>query len=182
MKFAARKVKDKIGRSIILRSAELADAEVLLEYMKITSGETPFLIREPDEVNLTMEQERGFIEERIKSERELMLIATIDGKHIGNCSLMSIGTYKRYSHRCEIAIALYKDYCGYGIGELMMRTVLSIAKSLGYEQAELEVISNNKNAITLYQKLGFQKYGHFPQNMKYADGTYADADWMMKIL
>ncbi len=140
------------------------------------------MLREPDEINLTTKQEQEFIEARIKSERELMLIATIDGKYVGNCALMSVGRYKRCSHRCEIAIALYKDYCGCGIGKLLMETVLSMAKSLGYEQAELEVISDNKGAIILYEKLGFQKYGHFPHNMKYADGTYADADWMMKIL
>lgn len=42
------------------------------------------------------------------------------------------------------------------------------------------MISDNQNAITLYEKLGFQKYGTFPDNMKYADGHYASADWMMK--
>lgn len=29
------------------------------------------------------------------------------------------------------------------------------------------------------RRFGFQKYGTFPENMKYADGTYEDADWMM---
>ena len=31
---------------------------------------------------------------KIDDERELMLVAFIDGKHIGNCSLMSIAPYK----------------------------------------------------------------------------------------
>ena len=64
----------------------------------------------------------------------------------------------------------------------MMQTVLDVAKNLGYEQAELEVISNNKGAIELYKKLGFEKYGSFPNNIKYSDGTYAEAEWMMKKL
>ena len=51
-----------------------------------------------------------------------------------------------------------------------------------YEQAELEVIRNNANAIKLYKQLGFNEYGVFPDNMKYANGTYADAVWMMKKL
>jgi ribosomal protein S18 acetylase RimI-like enzyme len=53
---------------------------------------------------------------------------------------------------------------------------------LGKTGSNLEVISDNQNAITLYEKLGFQKYGTFPDNMKYADGHYASADWMMKKL
>ena len=74
------------------------------------------------------------------------------------------------------------EFCGYGIGKIMMETVLKAAKEIGFEQAELEVISDNQNAITLYEKLGFQKYGTFPDNMKYADEHYASADWMMKKL
>ena len=64
----------------------------------------------------------------------------------------------------------------------MLGTVLDIAKSLGYEQAELEVIEGNEKAKSLYEKLGFVEYGRYPDNMKYADGTYADAFWMMKKL
>lgn len=111
-----------------------------------------------------------------------MLIAEIDGRHIGNCSLMSVGGYKRYRHRCDIAIALYKEYCGLGIGKAMLETVLDIAEKAGYEQAELEVIADNKPAIALYEKLGFEIYGRFPDSMKYADGSYVDAYWMMKKL
>lgn len=182
MRFGPIKTTDKMGRTIILRNAEESDAEDLIRYLKITTGETPFLIREPDEVNLTREQEENFIKGIIEAERELMLIATIDGEHVGNCSLMNMGSYKRYAHRCEIAIALYHKFCGAGIGEKMLQTVLDVAKKIGYEQAELEVIANNVGAIALYRKLGFEKYGCFPNNMKYEDGTYVDANWMMKRL
>lgn len=182
MKFHAISTQDKLGRDVILRSAEISDAADLIDYLRITTSETPFLIREPEEVTITVEQEKSFIESKLAAERELMLIATIDGKHIGNCSLMSIAPYKRYAHRCGVAIALYQEYCGCGIGKIMMQTVLDMAKELGYEQAELEVISDNKGAIEMYKKLGFVKYGSFPGNMKYSDGTYADADWMMKKL
>ena len=33
-----------------------------------------------------------------------------------------------------------------------------------------------------YEKLGFEKHGTFPDNMKFADGSYMDAYWMMKKL
>ena len=176
----ATAVRDKKGREIIIRSAEENDAESLIDYLKITAAETPFLIREPDEITLSAEQEKAFIKAKKDSENELLLIAEIGGRHIGNCSLMSIGGYKRYRHRCDIAIALYKEYCGLGIGKAMLEVVLDIAEKAGYEQAELEVIADNKPAIALYEKLGFKIYGTLPDNMKYADGSYADAYWMMK--
>ena len=34
----------------------------------------------------------------------------------------------------------------------------------------------------MYEKLGFVKYGTFPDNMKYKDGNYVDAYCMMKKL
>lgn len=182
MRFNSIEVTDKEGRTIVLRNAEISDAEALIRYMKITTAETPFLIREPDEFVLTLEQEEAFIQRCIDSPRELMLVALFHGEHIGTCSLMSVGSYRRYGHRCEVAIALYQKYCGVGIGGLMMETILAAAKEAGYEQAELEVVSGNTGAIALYRKLGFEKCGTFPNNMKYTDGTYADADWMMKKL
>lgn len=182
MRFGPVEITDRLGRAIILRNAEISDADDLIRYLKVTTSETPFLIREPDEVRLIREQEEDFIRHYIEADRELLLIATVDGKHIGNCSLMSVGPYKRYAHRCDVAIALYQEFCGCGIGTKMMQVVLDLAKEVGYEQAELEVVSDNERAIALYKGLGFEKFGSFPQNMKYTDDMYANADWMMKRL
>lgn len=71
--------EDKTGRIITLRNAEISDADNLITYMKITSFETPFLLREPDEFHLTSEQEECFIQNTIDNPRELMLLATADG-------------------------------------------------------------------------------------------------------
>jgi RimJ/RimL family protein N-acetyltransferase len=111
-----------------------------------------------------------------------MLIAIANGKHIGNCSVMQLGTNRRYAHRCQIGIALYREFCSRGIGRNMMEATLQKAKEAGYEQAELEVIAGNERAISLYKQLGFQEYGILPDNVKYKDGSYADAVWMMKKL
>lgn len=182
MKMNPIEIKDKLGRTIVLRNAVPKDADDLIRYLKVTSTETPFLIREPDEITLTHEQEVSFINHCLYSSKSLMLIAISNGKHVGNCSLNPVSNYKRNSHRCEVAIALYQEYCGYGIGKCMLEKVLEVAKEVGFEQAELEVVSDNKNAIALYEKLGFKKYGSLPDQMKYTNGQYASIDWMMKKL
>lgn len=182
MIYAEKIVQTKDGRNIILRNARKEDSASLIEYLKIMATETRFLVSEPEEIRLTLEQEENFIESKQKSEKELLLVATLDGKHIGNCSLCSMGTKQRYKHRCSVAIALYKEYCGLGIGRQMMSTVLEQAKHCGYEQAELEVIVDNKPAIALYKSLGFEIYGTMKNNMKYNDGTYGDAYFMVKYL
>lgn len=182
MRFNPVMKKDKLGRTIMLRTAEPRDAESLLAYMRTTTAETPYLIREPDEVTMTLEQEEAFLQSKLDKDRELLLIAEIDGRHIGSCSLMEVLPYRRFDHRCSIAIALYQEFCGAGIGEIMLRALLEAAKQAGYEQAELEVVSDNRRAMALYEKLGFEKHGRLPHNMKYADGSYADAEWMVKKL
>lgn len=46
-----------------LRSPEAADrCQALLDYMRVTSGETHFMARYPEECQATVEQETGFIE------------------------------------------------------------------------------------------------------------------------
>ena len=104
MKFGPIEIKDKNNRTIVLRNATPEDAEDLITYLKVTTAETPYLIREPEEVAMTREQEEAFINHCLNSDRSLMLIATLDGKHIGNCSFNPVGNYKRYQHRCEVAI------------------------------------------------------------------------------
>lgn len=182
MKFTPMTVTDRLGREVVLRNAEVSDAAALLEYLKVTAMETPFLIREPEEITMTLEQEEAFLKAKVEDEQELMLIATVDGKQVGNCSLMSMGSFQRYHHRCDIAIALYQEYCGAGIGRILLTKVLEVAKACGYEQAELEVIAKNTGAISLYETLGFEKVGQFKHNVKYKDGSYDDAYYMIKML
>jgi len=182
MKYKSIAVKDKNGNDIELRSAEVQDAEALITYLKVTNAESPYLICEPEEITLSLEQEKEIIIRKEDSERELLLLAFEDGKHIGNVSLMSVGSSMRYKHRCNIAIALYKEYCGRGIGRLILETILDVARKTGYSQAELEVVTENIGAIHLYESLGFVKYGQLPNSMRYKDGSTADSFLMVKQL
>lgn len=182
MIYPEKEIQTKDGRRVVLRHARPEDAAALIDFLKITATETRFLLSEPEEITFTIEQEEAFIQSRIDSDNELLLVATIDGQHIGNCSLSAMGPKQRYRHRCSVAIALYREYCGLGLGRQMMQAVLDQANRCGYEQAELEVVADNAAAIALYQSLGFEIYGTSPHNMKYQDGRYADAHLMVKYL
>ena len=182
MKYGPVEFTDKKGQCIKVRSAREEDALKLITYMHETAGETPFLIREPDEPVFPEDREREFLKEKEASEKELMLTAFEGDRLAGAASLSSLGTRRRYAHRCHLAVALYKEYWGAGIAERMLRIIIEEAKKAGYELMELEVVEGNDRAIALYEKLGFRRYGVFPDNMKYKDGSYRDAYWMMKDL
>ena len=55
MEFGEISIKDKLGRTIILRNARSEDSTALIKYLRITSAETPYLIREPEEITITEE-------------------------------------------------------------------------------------------------------------------------------
>lgn len=86
MVLKGKSMKDTLGRTIVFRNAIPEDAGDLIKYLKITSAETPYLIREPEEITITKPEEEQFIQAKIDANRELMLVAFMDGKHIGNCS------------------------------------------------------------------------------------------------
>lgn len=182
MRFENITVNDRSGEAIELRNAEVQDAAALIEYLKVTNAESPYLICEPEEITLSLEQEIEIIKRKEAAERELLLLAFENGRHIGNVSLMSVGTSVRYKHRCSIAIALYKEYCRRGIGRIMLGEVLDVAKKTGYTQAELEVVTENTGAVHLYESLGFVKCGQLPNSMRYKDGRTVDSYLMVKEL
>lgn len=169
------------GYELILRNPEEEDAAMLLEGFKIMCGETRNLLKEPEEIRFTLEEEQNFIQSMNHSRRNLMLLGMYNGEYVGNCSLMGMAPM-RQQHRGTLGIALYQKYTGMGIGTIMLKQLLSHGREMGLEQVELEVVAENKRAIALYQKMGFQIYGEFPNNMKYQDGSCANAYWMMKRL
>ena len=105
---AMKEVLLKNGKECILRSPKAMDAQNLIEYMKKTAEESTFLLRYPEEVDMTVEDEAYFIHGMNESPDSFMILAEVDGRLAGNCSLSALGSRIRMKHRCNIAIALYE--------------------------------------------------------------------------
>ena len=171
------------GHTLVLRSAEKKDAEMLLPYLKRVCGETRFLLREADECcELTIEQEEGFIGSHTDDDRACLILAELDGEYIGNASFETAGRSRRNRHRADIGIALYLDYTGMGIGTKLFGLILETIEKCGFESAELTVVGGNDRAKHLYEKFGFVETGRIPKANRYDDGTYADDIFMVKDL
>ena len=175
-------IRLKDGRTALLRCPETEDAAALIDYLKTVCGETPFLMRDADEVNFSLEQEEAFIRTMREDPRSLMLLALVEGEHAGNGSIQPASPFRRDAHRCTLGIALYPKYCGLGLGRLLMDAILLKAPQMGYEQVELEVCADNARAIALYESVGFQHYGRRPHGQKRPDGSYADKVLMVRPL
>jgi len=183
MKYEAKEITLKDGRTCILRSAEKQDAAEMLRYMVQVLSETPYLLSTSEEfAQIPLEKEEAFIENTLAAERAVMITAFDGDRIIGSADLRSAGNRQRVQHRCGMGITILKEYWSVGLGSAMMEAVIDCAKQLGYEQLELEVISGNRRALSLYLKYGFQVYGCHPNKVRYADGTYADDYLMYRVL
>ncbi len=182
MIFKEKKIKLKNGEVCVLKSPEITDAEKLLEYLKKTSSETDFMLRYPEEVTMTIDEEKKFINSIIENPNSIMISAFLGDRLVGNASLNSVGSFIKTSHRANFGIAIVKDAWNLGIGRALITEILRFASESSFEQVELEVVSINRNAIKLYEQFGFEIYGNRDNGFKFKDGTYATEYLMMKKL
>jgi ribosomal protein S18 acetylase RimI-like enzyme len=172
----------KGGEKLILRTPEIGDEQSLIDQMKIVDSETKYLAREEGEFSFTLDQEREFIENCLEDENRFFLVAEIDGRIVANCSVGLIMKNKRFRHRASMGLAVCKDCWNKGIGGKMMQECIKWCEEKGLEQLELEVVTENTRALSMYQNFGFEIFGTKKHALKYGDGTYADEYHMILFL
>lgn len=173
MRIEVKNIILKNGQNITLRSPEKSDAQAVLDNMKITCGETHFMVWYPEELERPLEMEENFLDSVCQDKKSFMIAAFDGDKLIGCASLMKMGEPLKYQHRGGLGISIQQKYCNDGLGTLMMKELLTYAKQ-NFEQVELGVYDDNIRAIHLYEKLGFQRCGVLPRVFKLKDGSYHD--------
>lgn len=88
-------------------------------------------------------------------EHDKALLAEVDGRVAGAVWVRIMEDYGHLDDRTpSLAISLYREYRGYGIGTAMMREMRDALKKCGYERVSLSVQKANY-AAKMYRKLGF---------------------------
>ena len=85
MKIEPKRCTLKNGKEVLLASPTAKDAAQLIAYMKKTAEESENLVRYPEELVLTLQDEERMLENIEKNERECFVSAFIDGKIKGEC-------------------------------------------------------------------------------------------------
>jgi N-acetylglutamate synthase-like GNAT family acetyltransferase len=86
-KFTSKEVKLKNGKLVVIREAEVEDAEKLLDCIKTYIPESDFIPKLEEEIKMTVEQEREWIRTFSVQENSLVLVAEYEGQIIGNIDL-----------------------------------------------------------------------------------------------
>ena len=148
------------------------------EYMKMIVSEKELCISNEADSSSSVrhvEAETQYLAVQVASKDNVQYLAWADGQIIGDASLNR--KPRRMSHRGEFGISVRKAYWGCGAASALMEAILAFAVENGFEQINLEVLSDNLRAIRLYEKFGFRKLCTFPAFFK-LNGQYIDFDLM----
>lgn len=164
---------------VIIREAKKEDAKRLLELMKIFGSESDNLTFGSEGMNLSVEEEEAFLENKHLSDNSVMYVATVDDEIVGSATVS--GYTNRMAHRANLGISVLKKYWNQKIGTKLMEAIISYCKEHKIEQIDLEVRCDNIGAISLYKKYGFQVFGTYPGYFK-LDNQYIDFYYMVLLL
>lgn len=159
---------------MIIRDARIEDAESISIIRRQKDVRETMLALTSERLDATVD----FLNKNQEGGR--VFIAEAEGRVIGLCALVPFGSLRR-GHSAELAVMVDSDNQGRGIGTALMKKALSEADSvMELHRLELKVITENKPAISLYEKLGF-KIEATQRSSCIKDGRFADEYLMGRI-
>lgn len=116
----------------------------------------PAGVEPPPETIITAPELQVYVEHFGESKDDWGLVAEVGGKIVGAVWVRIMNDYGHIDDETpSLAISLYKEYRGFGIGTAMMKEILNLLKSHGYSRVSLSVQKANY-ASKMYLKIGFE--------------------------
>lgn len=177
-------VKGKKGKAlhIVFRYPSKKDVRAALRMVNSARDEADFLGMRKHE---TMKTEKVFVEKQIENMRKrkgATIFVWVNGRLIGDSVIrpLELDSEKHVGH---LGIMLRERFTGFGIGTMLMRRMLELAKKdTRFKVIESAYTAKNERSKRLHKKLGFKQYGVFPKAEKLKDGTYCDRICVFKVI
>ncbi len=159
---------------LTLRRAEPHDAEQVLAFVDQVAGESENITFGPGEFEMSVEEERAFLQKSAESPTSLYLIAEIGGEIAGTLTF-NAGKRPRIQHAGEFGTTVLRKYWNLGIGNHLLAYLITWARQSGtIRKINLRVRVDNLPAIHLYEKYGFVQEGRITREF-YLHGQFVDA-------
>lgn len=128
--------------------------DFLYEAIFIPEGIDP-----PPKTIITSPELQVYVEHFGELKDDRGLVAEVDGKIVGAVWVRIMNDYGHIDNATpSLAISLYKEYRGFGIGTAMMKKIIALLQAHGYKRVSLSVQKANY-AAKLYRKIGFEIVG-----------------------
>ncbi len=118
--------------------------------------------------------------QRTYTNREVLLMATIDGNYSGHLSLQP-EEWAAARHVARLGIIVKKEFRNIGVGKALMLAAEDAGRDQRYEKIVLSTFSSNAIARTLYESLGYRVVGYRQKHFLMPKG-YIDEILMEKLI
>lgn len=182
MRISTKEITLRNGKTLILRSAAVADAENMLKHLYVAHSESyknlnqsatywqKFAVKDEEKILMDFEQ----------AANKFMLVALDEKQIVGG--LGCVGYHAEFNKRnASLGMSIQKKYQGIGLGTAMMLYMLEQAQIAGFHRLDLTVRTYNTAGIALYEKAGFERVGLL-KDMAFIDGEYVSEYSYQKIL
>lgn len=122
-KFNPKIVELKNQKAVTIRQAEMDDAKKLLHCVKTYVPQSDYIPKLEQEIKLTIEQEKEWINYFLTNENSLLLIAEYDHEILGNIDLTG-NRRKIMEHTAVIGMGMLKEWRNSGLGTALLNLAI----------------------------------------------------------
>lgn len=163
------------GGTVRLREGAPLDTRAFIELRNGIYREACYFITELDEAENSEERIEAFLESLQHARNGLFLVAESPYGGLVGTLLVQGGRLRRMRHVGRLEIYVARGWRGQGIGSALLGNALHWAgRCPALEKLSLAVFSNNRRAIRLYRRFGFEREGYRRDEYRMADGRYLD--------
>lgn len=170
----------KERNEMIIREVISSDAESFIHLTKQVEDNSKFMLWEPGERNIKLEQQQKLIENMSKSENSTILVAECDNELIAFLVVFGGGA-KRNKHSAYIVIGILEEYRGKGVGTKLFKALENWSSDNDIHRLELTVVTQNEVGVSLYKKMGFEIEG-IKRHSLFIDGKFVNEYYMSKLI
>lgn len=157
------------------------DAVQMIELQMRLAGETDFLMRELDEVEIDAEKQRDAIRKSVSDVSSFLFGVYIKGKLVGYLT-GERGHFSRNRHVARFNIGILKKYWGQGASSTIMDAFIKWSQKVNIARIEIEVVEDNERALAFCNKYGFKIEGRKEADHYVKEGIYMNTYILSKII
>ncbi|MEH0155426.1 N-acetyltransferase family protein [Limibacter armeniacum] len=162
---------------IVVRPAELKDVSCILEIINYEILNTTVVY---DYQTRTYEQQLNWFRQK-QRDNQPIIVAEMNGDVIGFGTYGSFRPREAYKFSIEHSIYINAKYRGTGVGKILMRKLIGLAKQQGYHTMIAGVDGSNKGSVEFHKKFGFTEVGHIKE-VGYKFDKWLDLVFLQLIL
>lgn len=165
-----------------VRAAIESDAAAFLDLWDALDSETEFMLFEPNERKATLEAQKSGLANAETSENvRILVLEDVDANLLAGFCAGRRSSNFRDNHCLHIVIGIRQAYTGRKWGFVLLSELENWASSNNVVRLELSVMINNRNAISLYENLGYKLEGTKSNAVRLKSG-FVDEYIMAKLI